>query len=239
MSQESHGASAPRRKSGTRRIPYNPGLHDLVRGKQQWSGPVDPGDRERRFLGWHQRGHLPHCDFPGMRQSVTFRISDAMPASRRSEWEMFLRLEDSLERQRKLEEYLDAGMGECWLREPRIAALTEGAFRFFDGQRYQLLAWVIMPNHVHVLVEVWKVPLSDLARNWKSYIARQANRILGRTGAFWELEYWDTWMRDEKHTLRTIRYIEANPVKARLVRDPRDWPWSSARFRDEFGVLRC
>lgn len=228
--QESHSSSG--------RIPYNPGLEKLVRAKQEWSGPVDPGDEGHGFAGWHQRGYLPHRDSPGLRQLVTFRLADAMPASRRSEWEAFAHLEDSREGRKKLEEYLDAGMGECWLRDSRIADVAEGALRFFDKERYQLLAWVVMPNHVHVLVEVWDVPLSDLARSWKRFIAREANKIVGRTGAFWEREYWDTWMRDDKHTVSAVKYVEWNPVKAYLARDPKDWRWSSARFRDEFGQLR-
>ncbi|MHC1765373.1 MAG: transposase [Verrucomicrobiia bacterium] len=231
MSPESHSSPG--------RIPYNPELDRLVRAKQEWSGPFDPGEERHGFAGWHQRGYLPHRDSPGLRQLVTFRLIDAMPASRRSEWEAFAHLEDSREGRKKLEEYLDAGMGECWLRDSRIAGVAEGALRFFDKERYQLLAWVIMPNHVHVLVEVWNVPLSSLARSWKRFIAREANKILGRTGAFWEREYWDTWMRDDKHTLTAVKYVESNPVKAYLVRDPRAWGRSSARFRDEFGQLRC
>ena len=115
-----------------------------------------------------------------------------MPASRRSEWEVLLRIEDNRQRRTKLEAYLDRGLGECWLRQPRIAALVEGALRFFDGQRYQLRAWVVMPNHAHVLVEVWETPLAAVLHSWKGFTARAANKLLGRAGAFWQREYWDT-----------------------------------------------
>jgi REP element-mobilizing transposase RayT len=208
-----------------------------VTAKQAWSEPLDAGAKARGFRGWHQRGYLPHYDAPGVTQFVTFRLCDAMPASRRSEWEALLRLENERERRKRLEEYLDRGLGECWLRQPTIAGLAQDALLFFHGQRYQLLAWVVMPNHIHVLVQVWQAPLAELLKSWKSFIARESNKVIGRAGAFWEREYWDTWMRDAVQQARAVRYIEANPVKAGLVREAKDWVWSSARFRDVRGVL--
>ena len=154
---------AASRRSGRSCPPYNPGLHKLVEGKQAWAEPLDDEAKAKGFLGWHQRGYLPHHDVPGVTQLVTFRLNDAMPASRRSEWEVLLRIEEDRERRTKLEEYLDRGLGECWLRQPRIADLAEGALRFFDGQRYRLEAWVVMPNHIHVLLEVWQTPLAAAA----------------------------------------------------------------------------
>ncbi|MBC8094208.1 MAG: transposase, partial [Akkermansiaceae bacterium] len=142
------------------------------------------------------------------------------------------------ERRRRLESYLDLGLGECWLRQPAIAELTEGALRFFDGERYRLGAWVVMPNHVHLLVDVWDVPLSELMKSWKGFTAKSANKLLQRQGPFWEREYLDTVVEDEKHRQTAVRYIENNPTKAKLVLDPKEWPWSSARFRDEYGVLK-
>ena len=218
--------------------PYNPGLQEMVKGKQAWSEPLDDEAKAKGFRGWHQRGYLPHHDVPGVTQFVTLRLHDAMPASRRSEWEVLLRIEDNRKRRTKLEEYLDRGLGECWLRQSRIATVVENALRFFEGQRYRLLAWVVMPNHAHVLVEVWHTPLAELLHSWKGFTARKANRLLGRTGAFWEREYWDTRMRDDEHQRKALRYIEANPVKAHLVTEPKEWTFSSARFRDEYGVLR-
>ena len=142
------------------------------------------------------------------------------------------------ERRTKLEEYLDRGLGECWLRQPRIAVLAEDALRCFDGQRYRLGAWAVMPNHIHVLLEVWQTPLALLLKSWKGFTARKANKLLGREGAFWEREYWDTRIRDEQQLRKAVRYVEANPMKANLVPEAKAWQWSSARFRDEFGVLR-
>jgi REP element-mobilizing transposase RayT len=98
------------------------------------------------------------------------------------------------------------------------------------GQRFKMLAWVVMPNHVHALIEVGRVPLSKVVQNWKSMVAVEANKLLGRMGRFWQPEYWDHYMRDEAQARKAVRYIENNPVKAKLCRAPEDWPFSSARF---------
>jgi REP element-mobilizing transposase RayT len=125
--------------------------------------------------------------------------------------------------------YLDAGYGSCSLREEHIAQLVEEALLHFDGQRYRLLAWVIMPNHVHVLTEVLPGhPLAEIVHSWKSFTAKEANTILGRSGAFWQPEYFDRFIRDEQHLANAIRYIHDNPVKARLVGRAEEWPYSSA-----------
>jgi putative transposase len=118
-----------------------------------------------------------------------------------------------------------------------MAPLAEGALRYFDRERYQLLAWVIMPNHIHVLVQVCQWPLAQILQSWKRFIAREANKILKREGSFWEREYWDTYMRDVDQLISARRYIEQNPLKAHLVTDAKAWPWSSARFRDPYGRL--
>ena len=229
-------------------------LRRLVAGKQVWSRPVSAEEQAHGFRGWHERGYLPHCDKPGLIQFVTFRLWDSMPASRRGEWEHLLSIntrsdaprssarDDTLhsgarsiasrEQRIKLENYLDHGLGECFLRDPRIAALAESAMLHHHGQRFRMLAWVVMPNHVHALVEVWTVPLSKIVQNWKSIIAVQANKLLGRTGRYWQPEYWDRFMRDAEQALKAIHYIENNPVKANLCRSPNAWPFSSARFRD-------
>jgi putative transposase len=226
-----------RRSGKPSRPPYNPGLQKLVEGKNSRTQPLSAEAKAQGFPGWHQRGYMPHCDLPGVTQFVTLRLHDSMPASRRGEWEALLQLEDSRERRTKLEEYLDRGLGGCPLREPAIAELAENALRFFDGQRYQLQAWVIMPNHIHVLVDIWETPLDKIDKSWKQFIALRANRLLGQAGKFWEREYWDTLIEDEEHRRKATRYIEANPVKALFVREARDWRWSSARLRDEYGRL--
>jgi type I restriction enzyme R subunit/putative DNA methylase len=116
-------------------------LLQLVTEKNRWSRPLTDEEKALGFLGWHERGYLPHCDFPGLVQFVTFRLADSMPASRRGEWEHLLDIEDVREKRAKLEEYLDRGVGECYLRVPRIAQLAEHSLLHWHGERYELLAW--------------------------------------------------------------------------------------------------
>jgi len=220
-------------------------LRRLVAGKQQWSEPLPNNTKAEDFKGWHERGYLPHCDKPGLIQFVTFRLWDSMPASRRGEWEHLLAINSrsnaprsgaqsiALREQRiKLEEYLDRGLGECFLRKPSIATLVETAMTHHHGERFKMLAWVIMPNHVHALIEVGQVPLSKIIQNWKSLTAVEANKVIERSGRFWQPEYWDRFMRDNEQQQKAVHYIENNPVKAKLCRTAEEWLFSSARFRD-------
>jgi REP element-mobilizing transposase RayT len=83
----------------------------------------------------------------------------------------------------------------------------------------------------HAVIEIVEAySLSDIVGNWKSFTAKQANSLIGRSGAFWHADYFDRYMRDEDHLARTVGYVEDNPVRARLVAEPFQWPWSSARF---------
>ena len=207
-------------------------LRQLIAGKQKWSNPLSLEAKEQGFLGWHERGHLPHCDRPGLTQFLTFRLADSLPAEKRQEWEHLLAIEESREKQRKLEEYLDRGAGRCLLRDAQIAGLVEKAILFHNGQRFQLLAWVVMPNHVHVLLRVQDFPLSRIVQNWKSITAVQVNQMLHRQGSFWQPEYWERFMRNLEQVHKAVHYIEHNPVKARLCESPLDWSHSSARYRN-------
>ena len=108
----------------------------------------------------------------------------------------------------------------------------QDALLHFDGEHYRLLAWCLMPNHVHVVIETMGGhPLSDVVRSWKTFTARLANIQLGRAGAFWHADYFDRFMRNEEHLAQTVQYVENNPVKAGLVETPGDWMWSSAALR--------
>ena len=191
----------------------------------------------RGFRGWHERGCLPHYDAPHVTQIANFMLVDSFPVERRAEWEPILEEEDESLRRRKLEAWRDRALGECWLREPRVAMLVEEKLRQVDGVQYRLQAWVLMPNHVHLVVDVRATPLSQLLKRWKGGTAREANLVLGRSGAFWQEDYFDTKVRDAAHLAQAIRYVEQNPTKAKLVLDPREWPWSSARRRDEYDRL--
>jgi putative transposase len=229
--------STPKRRLPT--PPHNPGVRQLVDGKRAWDTRRTESSRRKGFQGWHERGYLPHRDSPGLTQFITFHLADAFPAELLGEWETLLKIEEEDKRRQELDDYLDKGRGNCWLRRPELAQICETAFRHFDGQRYILKSWCLMPNHVHVLALVTEVPMSQFVKSWKGYTAYQCNGILQRADtSFWADDYWDTYMRDEEHERRTIRYIENNPVKAGMVRQASNWPWSSARFRDENGLLR-
>jgi REP element-mobilizing transposase RayT len=186
--------------------------------------------------GWHSRGYLPHWDHPGMIQSVNFRLGDSLPLTVIEKWKAELALQSGndhdVQLRHRIEEYLDAGHGECWLRRPDIARVVEGALFHFDGQRYRLLAWCIMPNHVHALIETREgFPLADVLHSWKSYTSHEANKLLQLSGAFWQREYLDRFVRNAEHYENVVAYIEENPVKAGLAKIKTEWPWSSARFR--------
>jgi REP element-mobilizing transposase RayT len=123
-----------------------------------------------------------------------------------------------------------ANTGPLWLKDSRIAGTVVETLRFGESalRLYKLHAFVVMPNHVHALFTP-RAPLSPITRTIKGFTARRANRILGRSGSrFWQDESFDHWIRNEASFRRVIAYIESNPVKAGLVRQASDWPWSSA-----------
>jgi len=127
-------------------------VRDLIASKRRYSSLLKPKDAKKGFRGWNERGYLPHRDEPGLTQFVTFRLSDTFPGSLRSEWEHLWRIEDDHERRMELEAYVDRGRGACYLRRRDVAQIVETALRFFHAKRYEMHAWVVMPNHVHVLL---------------------------------------------------------------------------------------
>jgi putative transposase len=213
-------------------------VDELIREKRQWHTPPDSDSSKLGFRGWHSRGYLPHFDNPGVIQFLNYRLADAMPETRRSEWMALFEIDDDLKRYEKIESYLDQGRGNCELGNVLAASIVQENWLRLDGKEYRMLAWCVMPNHVHLLVEMWEKPQARLIRNWKGYTARHINRVLGRTGQLWQEDYWDRYIRDDAHYRKVIRYIEMNPVKAGLVQSPQEWPFSSACFRDEFNRLR-
>ena len=133
---------------------------------------VNPGVANQ----WHSRGYLPHFDNAAAIQHVTFHLADSLPES------VLVRLEQEIrclpseiqdaERRKRRDAWIDAGHGSCIMREPPVARIVQNAFLFFDGQRYRLLAWVVMPNHVHVLfqpVNGWTV--AKIVASWKKFTA--------------------------------------------------------------------
>jgi len=198
----------------------------------------------------HQR-NLPHWRQSGASYFVTLRTVDSIPReigdqlrAESREWSERitnalvryegklpeeLRREDDNVRRRifsKLESLLDGGAGACLLDRADNRSLLADAVRYFDGERYDLFAAVIMPNHCHVLVRPYSGhELSDLVGAWKSYTSRRIAGREGASGAFWQSESFDRIVRDEDHFRRVVRYILRNPAKAKIP-PGRCWLWS-------------
>jgi REP element-mobilizing transposase RayT len=137
-----------------------------------------------------------------------------------------------LEQAKRVADWLDRGIGCCWLGKPDVAHVVQQALLHFDGDRYRLLAWCVMPNHVHAMIMMMEGhPLDRIVYSWKTFTARECNRLLGRSGSFWARDYYDRFIRNEAHLGQAAEYIENNPVKAGLVATPQGWSWSSARHR--------
>jgi REP element-mobilizing transposase RayT len=186
--------------------------------------------------GWYSRGYLPHFDIEAKTQTMTFRLFDSMPQEVLELWRQELvslpRKEHDLERRKRIDAYLDQGQGSCYLQDDRLAEIVQNALLHFDGERYALHAWVVMPNHVHTMFTPqvgWA--LSQIAHSWKSYTANECNKVLKRKGEFWQPEPFDRYIRNERHYANAVRYIEENPVKAGLCKAPEDWRWSSASLK--------
>jgi REP-associated tyrosine transposase len=160
------------------------------------------------FITWRLHGSLP-------RRTLAASLKESNPGRR------FLLLDRELDR---------AAYGPTWLKDVRIAKIVVDALHHSAEQLqlHRLSAYVVMSNHVHILI--WpKALLPEITKAIKGFTAREANRVLGRTGKkFWQDESFDHAVRSEDEFYRIVRYIERNPVKAGLVESPEEWPWSSA-----------
>jgi REP element-mobilizing transposase RayT len=178
--------------------------------------------------GWRSRGYLPHCDEDGLVQHIVFRLADSLPKGVRHK----MALLGAIDRYKAVERMLDAGDGEAVLKNPQAAQIVNDALLQFDGERYALLAWCVMPNHVHVVIEPLEdYLLSDIIKSWKAFSAARINAVCGRSGRLWAAEYFDRFMRSDEHLTTTIAYVENNPVAAGLCRRPEQWAFSSAAWR--------
>ncbi len=192
-------------------------------------------------------GRLPHWDVDGGLYFITFRLADSLPRSVfesiKRERECVISREErnggtlaQADRRRiakyfsdKVEAFLDSGAGSCVLARPDCAEIVANALHYFDGERYHLHAWCIMPNHVHVVVSL--LPgreLSKVIKSWKGFTAREINKVLGREGRFWQRDYYDRLIRDDGEFERRVQYVIDNPAKAGL----RDWQWVWMRGRE-------
>ncbi|MGV3613995.1 MAG: transposase [Fimbriimonas sp.] len=202
---------------------------------------------ERDLIERRQRS-LPHWEHPSGTYFVTFRLDDSLPAEVRNayreeqkhlseRWEKAQGLErQELEREmarlycRRIDRCLDVGLGACHLAHPTPAMIVARALQHFDRQRYDLFAWSILPNHVHVVFR----PLADhslekILHSWKSFSAGQVNEFLGRRGPLWQREYFDHLVRSQRDLDRFVRYVATNAAKAGIPDSP--WQWVCEELR--------
>ena len=196
--------------------------------------PLFPADVYFRVTV-RSRGYLPHWELDGGTYFVTFHTADALPrqfvsalqeelrilrrASTRKDPQQFHDLRQAFEH--RLDGALDRGEGTRPMGDPARAAVVARALQFFNGSRYDLLSWCVMPNHVHALLTM--VPghrLSTTVHSWKSYTAHRFD-----AGNFWTREYYDRLMRSENDVREIDAYIRANPGKAGL----REWAWVGSK----------
>jgi len=189
--------------------------------------------------------YLPHWTKEGAIYAVNFRLADSLPQHVLESWKFerdniirtahrvgrSLSSTETAELRRlfskKVEAYLDAGTGKCWLQNDDIAEIVAGALRHFDGARYRLWAWCVMPNHAHVVAQPFAgYELPKIVHSWKSFTSNRANRKLGRQGEFWQPEPYDHLIRDEDDLVRQIDYVVTNPQRAGLT----NWKWVGSVF---------
>jgi REP element-mobilizing transposase RayT len=194
------------------------------------------------------RGRLPHWEADNAIYFVTFRLADSLPNKVRRAFEFEKRdivataqqakrplsptEEKKLEKliSHRIQTKLDAGIGKCFLALPAIADLVAETLMHFEASRHRMYAWCVMPNHVHTLFRLLAGhSLSEVLQAWKSYSGKKANRLLSRSGEFWQHEYYDHLVRSEEEFYRIVDYIAANPAKAGL----RDWRWVGVNLEAE------
>lgn len=178
--------------------------------------------------GRHTRGYLPHFDANTLVQHVVFRTFASLPEDVVER----LKSSDTRTKAANFDIALDNSSSGAIFLEPEFATLMQDALLYFDADRYDLQAWCIMPNHVHVvLVTDPQVRLGEIVKSWKHSVAWSVNKILGRKGAVFALDYFDRFIRNVRQAETVIHYVENNAVKAGLCASAAQWPWSSAYHR--------
>ncbi len=181
--------------------------------------PARPTDRR-------EGAYLPHWAQAGATYFVTFRLADSLPRQAIERWlaeHSGGSPADTEEQWRepfreRIDALLDAGRGACRLASDDCATIVVDALRHFDGQRYTLWAWSVMPNHVHVVVQpMGDYRLAEIVHSWKSYTVKQLNKLTGRTGVLWQSEYFDHLIRSQRSFEWIVEYVLTNAANAGLA----------------------
>jgi type I restriction enzyme R subunit len=213
-----------------------------------------------------RRRNLPHLDIPGATYFVTSCLAGSIPALgladlKRYQGQLAAQVpspELSSEEWRircwkllfaRCDRWLDLEPAVRHLQAPELASLVVDSIYHFAGERYDLLAYVVMPSHFHWVFrprDEWveslgneandRTPRERIMHSLKLYTARESNLLLGQQGTFWQDESYDHCVRDTLELERIIRYVEDNPVKAELVDSTEYWLYSSARDRKQWKV---
>lgn len=216
------------------------------------SDPVQTFSLDEDYTTQRSRGYLPHLERDGAIYFVTYRLADALPQRVLVEFQaerdaLLAKAQVSgtlspaeqerldLLVSRRIQRYLDAGAGACHLAKPGVADIVAESLQRYAGTRYQLYAWCVMPNHVHVVMQpLAPATLTTILYTWKSFTSKQIGALLGTHGVLWQREYYDHLIRDDQALWRIIRYVAENPSKANLL----DWPWVEVNVPQEERVGR-
>ncbi len=202
-------------------------------------GPNDSFYRRRR----------PHWQHEGAWHFITFRLEGTLPIkiiqqlnfeSKKFENLLKNKYPDKTETQafylyqwrfEWIDNYLDKQSNLTYLKENKVAKIVRDAMYFYEPKEYQLDEWVIMPNHVHLLLKPnTEIKLNKILQRIKSFTGKEINKLFKLHGTFWQAEGFDHWVRPGK-LMYWKQYIINNPVKARLCKSPEEWRWSSAYKR--------
>jgi REP element-mobilizing transposase RayT len=209
------------------------GLHAILIDMDSDPSPYPVLRFLSEFAGLHKtHNHLPHWQQDQARYFLTFRLGDSIPSDLLRQWRqerddwarnhpMPWTPETETDYHRKfssrVDRHLDQGHGSCLLRDATNAGIVAGAFRHFDESRYLLHAWVIMPNHVHLLLTLGESEtLAGIVASWKRFSAVKIRQQMRNHGQLWQKDYFDRIIRDWDHFVNVARYIRRNPTKAKL-----------------------
>ncbi|MDO4411427.1 MAG: transposase [Akkermansia sp.] len=164
---------------------------------------------------YHKGRNLPHFHKGRKIHFITFRLADSLPQVFLSQLKIKIESLDKDKQdiiyRKRIEEWLNQGIGNCLLRQKKYAQFVVDVWKFYEQKDYDLLAWVVMPNHVHVLLNLYdSANIGKVIRRWKSYSAYKINNIKNSTGEIWMNDYYDRFIRDRKHLENTLSYIRKN-----------------------------